>query len=573
MTCRPAKTWVLAFALLCPSGLAPVLAGPALQQAPPAPAKESSGDATKQPAEEPAGSPGRAAAGPPAETTATTAPAPASDVLEVASGGGNVWVVTRDPIVVGRWRLLHHNTGMEGPHARISRALQSRPIAIAAREDEVLVAMPSSPVPGKEIDLLSLSVQQDPTMGNFYELPLDSWNVLANIPSDRPFKGLALGPAGPQVLLGPPEPDTGGKRAVEATEGEPAPPTARLLEQRAFTWHERPLPEALVHASDLRLLPSVGTTEVTILARGDSGTARLHQCSEDVWSSFDLGLDYADVDRVCQTATRLGFAARGSGASKLELGVLRGEDLLDVASVDRPARAWGLGAVEEDLLVVVTWDPQDEAGRGAVLVNRVDAVNGTVDSPVAWTRLPLDVSDWLQLPLIGMLMVVALLAIVLFRPTEDPRLPLQNGVVPMPMGRRLLALLLDLSPGLVLAVLLFKSPFAGASPLAIWTSEVALSAPGSLVIGVTLLHETLSELIWGRSLGKLVFGGVVRSSTGARPTSGAILLRALFKGVVLYAPVLGVFAFISPARQGIPETVSRTVVADRLARANPSNPE
>ena len=141
------------------------------------------------------------------------------------------------------------------------------------------------------------------------------------------------------------------------------------------------------------------------------------------------------------------------------------------------------------------------------------------------------------------------------------------------MGRRLLALLLDLSPGLVLAVLLFKSPFAGASPLSIWTSEVALSAPGSLVIGVTLLHETLSELIWGRSLGKLVFGGVVRSSTGARPTSGAILLRALFKGVVLYAPVLGVFAFISPARQGIPETVSRTVVADRLARANPSNPE
>lgn len=569
MTPRSATTWMLAFALFGPSSLGPVRAGPAFQEAPPSTAKESPGEASKGATEDPAGSRKEPPASPDAATRATTAPAPNSDVLEVASGGGNVWVVTRDPIVVGRWRLLHHHTGMEGQHARISRALQSRPIAIAARDDEVLVAMPSSPVPGKEIDLLSLTVQQDPTMGNFYELPLDSWKVLANIPSDRPFKGLALGPAGPQVLLGPPETDSGGKRTVEATEGESAPPTARLLEQRAFTWHERPLPEVLLRASDLRLLPSVGTTEVTILARGDSGTARLHQCSEDVWSTFDLGIDFADVDRVCQTATRLGFAARGSKASRLELGVLRGEDLLDVASVDRPARAWGLGAVEEDLLVIVTWDPQDEAGRGAVLVSRVDAVNGTVESPVAWTRLPLDVSDWLQLPLIGMLMVVALLAIVLFRPTEDPRLPLQNGVVPMPMGRRLLALLLDLSPGFVLAVLLFKAPFSGASPLSIWTSEVALSAPGSLVIGVTLLHEAVSELIWGRSLGKLVFGGVVRSSTGARPTSGAILLRALFKGVVLYAPVLGVFAFISPARQGIPETVSRTVVADRLARSNP----
>ena len=71
----------------------------------------------------------------------------ASSVLEVASGGGNVWVVTRDPVVVGRWRLLHHSGAMGGDHARISRSLQARPLAIAARDDQVLVAMPSTPQP------------------------------------------------------------------------------------------------------------------------------------------------------------------------------------------------------------------------------------------------------------------------------------------------------------------------------------------------------------------------------------------------------------------------------------------
>ena len=71
----------------------------------------------------------------------------------------------------------------------------------------------------------------------------------------------------------------------------------------------------------------------------------------------------------------------------------------------------------------------------------------------------------------------------------------------------------------------------------------------------------------------MVFGGVVRSSTGASPSSGSVLLRALFKGVILYAPILGIFSLLSPARQGIPETVSRTVVADRLIERKPTDPE
>jgi hypothetical protein len=36
--------------------------------------------------------------------------------------------------------------------------------------------------------------------------------------------------------------------------------------------------------------------------------------------------------------------------------------------------------------------------------------------------------------------------------------------------------------------------------------------------------------------------------------------RALLKGVVLFAPALGFLAFVHPLQQGLPETLTRTIV-------------
>ena len=498
-----------------------------------------------------------------------------AQTLQVASGSGNVWVVTKDPAMVGRWRLLHHNEGMDGAHARVSRILVTRPLALAARGDRVLVALGTGEAPGSGIDLFSLRIQQDPTMGSYYELPLDSWNVLANIPDIQPFHGLALGPKGPLVLLGPSKQVAKGvKRSTPASQKEASEHTTRLLEQRAFGWHELPLPKELELRETLHLLPSVDPASASILSADESGTAWLHQRIDEVWSASSLGIEYRKIERVSEMPTRLAFASEADAEGRIDLSILRGTDRLDVTTLDRPNLAWGLGAVGDSLLVISSWDPQDEANVGAVRVQQVDVISGVVQPPATWTRLPLDVAEWLHLPLLGLFVVAALLAVVLFRPTEDPELPLTMGVVPMPISRRLLALALDLVPGLILAWVLFGSIAPkGGFALTLWTSDVALSGPGSLIIGVTLLHETICELLWNRSLGKMVFGGVVRSSTGGSPSSGSILLRALFKGVILYAPILGIFSLLSPARQGIPETVSRTVVADRLIERNPTDPE
>ena len=501
-------------------------------------------------------------------------PTAATNILEVASGGNNVWVVTKDPAMVGRWRLLHHNQAMDGPYARVSRVVTSRPLAIAAREDRVLVAIKTVEHSAAGIDLLGLRIQRDPTMGSFYELPLDSWEILANIPNDQPFKGLSIGPDGPLVLLGPSTKAAKGvKRTPSADDSSPSKGAARLLEQRAFSWHELPLPAELVLNDRMRLLPSAGAAKVSILSSDSSGGAILNQLVGDDWKSSSLGIKYATVNRVAETSSRLGFSTDTTNSETLGLSILRGTTLLDVGTVKRPSQAWGLGAIGEDFLVISSWKPDDEEYLGSVQVDRVDGITGVVAPPVRWVRLPLDVADWLQLPLIGTLMVTALLAIMLFRPTEDLQLPLKMGVVPMPFGRRFLALILDLVPAIILAVFVFGAEQAKPQGFLLWSSEFAFSPPGILIIGVTLLHETCAELLWGRSFGKMVFGGVVLSSAGERPSHRSVLLRAVFKGVILCAPILGIFALLSPARQGIPETVSRTVVADRFVQRNPPDPE
>jgi hypothetical protein len=169
--------------------------------------------------------------------------------------------------------------------------------------------------------------------------------------------------------------------------------------------------------------------------------------------------------------------------------------------------------------------------------------------------------------------VVALLAIVLFRPSEPPDLPIRCGVVPMGLGRRVLALAIDLFPGIVIALLLFDIDPTGLSLLHLLSSDIAFAGPGSVVIVITIWHETLAELFADRSIGKLICGGVVRASNGERASRRSILLRGLFKAVVLYAPILAVFVLLSPARQGVPESVSRTVVADAYRRGTPPTGE
>lgn len=478
--------------------------------------------------------------------------------LLIASGGEHVWFVLKDPETPATWRLMHHSTGMDGPHARVARSLTVKPVGLAAAGDEVLVLLPPTAQRSEQFDLLRLRAARNPAMGTYYDLPLDGWDVLASVPREGVLGGLRLARDGsPLALLLPARKVSEGVTRTRGSRTGASAPEARLLRQSAFAWDEVALPEVLRTSAEQRLVPPAGLAQASILAGDPEGGSVRHDWSGEAWSTRPGPARWDAILAVASVGDLLAFVTRGTDG--LEFGLERGDALLPIATVPLPERPWGVASMGDGLVLI------EVDGAGEPVVRSIDPLAGTVGQPVTWTRPPLRVSNWLHLPIIGMLVVAALLAIVLFRPSELPDAPLRAGVVPLPLGRRMLALAIDFIPGVLLALLLFDTDPTSLASVPLWSSELAFAGPGLVIIGVTIGHETLTELLWHRSIGKAIVGGRVVASDGTPPGSGTILLRQLFKTVVLYAPILAIFVVLSPACQGVPETVSRTVVADGRA--------
>ena len=490
--------------------------------------------------------------------------------LRTASDDGNLWVVVRNSKVPGEWRLLHHGSDMGGPYARVARTFQYRPKALSASGGRVFVLF-DPPLPTMDsMDLVSIEIQRNEGTGTYYELPLSGWDSLASVPFLDGFGGLVSTSNGPVVLELPSMKAAKGITRTRGAQDDPSDEAARLLEQRAYQWSVVEGPDSLKRLEQQRLVPSQAD-RLALLSSSPDGTAILHLQSDSAWSQQVMDFAYARLLRVASGENRLIFALTTStldpesGRAQFELVMTRGGTVLRLGTYPIPEGAWGIAGLGGRIMILST----DE--KTQVLVSEIDSLTGDQGPAVSWAAPPLEVQEWIHLPVLGMMVVAALLAIIFLQPTEPPDLPLLMGVRPLSIGRRLLAFCVDLIPGIALVLILgIEAPRTDVLP--IWNVEFALSVPGLVVIVSTLLHSCLSELWFGRSLGKRLFGGCVLASDGSAPRPSALLLRTFFKGVVLFAPILAVFCLLSPARQGIPESVSRTVVADtRLTRKMPDS--
>ena len=207
---------------------------------------------------------------------------------------------------------------------------------------------------------------------------------------------------------------------------------------------------------------------------------------------------------------------------------------------------------------------------------------GREDAPFLFERVPIDPIDgavspfkelgpptfgsgaWLHLPILGALAISAVLALVLFRPLaerEPPTVP--EGFEPFPWPKRLAALAIDLVPGVASGMLVFGVTLREFSLLPAWSLEAEATAPSALAIAVTFFWGVLWESIVGRTPGKMLLGGRIRSIDEGRVGFGRVLVRNLFKAVLLAAPILAIFTVLNPLGQGIGEVLSRTLVLGR----------
>lgn len=170
---------------------------------------------------------------------------------------------------------------------------------------------------------------------------------------------------------------------------------------------------------------------------------------------------------------------------------------------------------------------------------------------------------------IAMLVLVALMALALWQWRNRPAKP----AVPESMRvariyQRLLGFIIDLAipMGIVVAVSFIRGgggfvPIFAAWWEGVWNPEAFTHAPELLyALAAYLLHVTIGELFWGRSLGKAIVGVRVIMLDGKPPTVWAILLRNLIRIPELLSGVLLIYLFISEYRQRLGDLLARTLV-------------
>ncbi|MCH2162089.1 MAG: RDD family protein, partial [Phycisphaerales bacterium] len=216
-------------------------------------------------------------------------------------------------------------------------------------------------------------------------------------------------------------------------------------------------------------------------------------------------------------------------------------------------------------------------GDGPVLFERkADTFKLTTISPLQGVvGTPEDVVeragsiDWMYMPMTLILIVLVLLAVPLARPfIESAPVEPTEDVSPMPLFARAAALVIDLIPGAMVAVALFPvsvSEFFGSFHF----FELASGPPALVAIVVTGVTTTISEVLFGRSPGKMLVGGDVVSLDGSKPCRLQYILRGAVKTVVLMAPLVALLVILDPLSRGLPELISRTMVANRRGPGQP----
>lgn len=162
--------------------------------------------------------------------------------------------------------------------------------------------------------------------------------------------------------------------------------------------------------------------------------------------------------------------------------------------------------------------------------------------------------------------VVAMGTMLVFyrRATRPEQLDLPDDVVLAGFGRRALSGFVDLAPGFWIAGSVYDTTL-NETLFYYWPGNgvpkvFAAMLPGFVVIGVTLVHTAVLELITARSLGKWVTGLYVADLAGKPAGPMPVLVRALSRAFDLFAPLMLVVAFISPARQRLGDILAKTIV-------------
>ncbi len=451
--------------------------------------------------------------------------------LVAASSGSHVWVAVP---IDGGCRLVHHASAMEGAFCRSVVQLERTPQALVASGSTLTIILPATGQPASHA-VFALSTERNPATGAFFYRPAGRLDVLASAPSTGAFAGAATDGSGVWLMQ------------------QDSPMS--LLRLEPTDWAVEPLP--IERTGALLVTWPDGAGQGPALVSADGGDLLLWQRrAVSDWRETRWPGAAREGWSLVTGSSRPTLLLRESGGLRILYPTPTGVRMLATMAV--PADPWALVGVGDGLRLVTA------AADGVVRVAPIDPLTGSAGEAVALEPQPTTTSLWLHLPIIGAVTIAMLLAGFIIRPPMTAPRQLPPEWMPLPMARRALALLMDLLPGAGVSLVVTECRVGDLLVMPAWTPDIGQSAPAAWMLAVTTVWCLLFETLLSTTPGKRLMGARVLAigtegpleSAGAARRAG----RALLKGVVLFAPALGFLAFVHPLQQGLPETLTRTIV-------------
>jgi len=480
--------------------------------------------------------------------------------LPGAASGSNLWFATADPERERRTIVHHHATDRETPIVRVAAVLDGVVEAMAAHEDRLWIVLAPRAGDQPRREVVTLQTARNPVSGLDYTWPREGPTLLPSLPGDGRLMAFAADADGPVALFWP--------EALRSErvrrEGGPAVPQLHRLDRRG-RWVETSARE-LADAAPWSRIVFLGDGRLALLAGASDGSScRLVPLFEsedgvaDPVPPSEAIVWRIPSDALIGTTVAAGrpLAVLRKAFARIDLAYPRDDAVLDLAVLDTPRAGWRLDGTSDGIFYLEDLGKTD----GTFVIRSIDPIDGVVGPERTLEAPSFGTGAWLHLPLLGMLTVTAILALVLFKPIAEqvpPAVP--EGAAPLAWWPRLAALAVDVLPGAVLAMVWFETTPAEFALLPAWSLDIEAAAPSSAAIGFTVIWCLAWEIPLGRTPGKMLVGGRVVAVEGGRPGLWRTVVRNLFKGVLLYAPVLAIFTVLNAFGQGIGETLSRTLV-------------
>jgi uncharacterized RDD family membrane protein YckC len=189
------------------------------------------------------------------------------------------------------------------------------------------------------------------------------------------------------------------------------------------------------------------------------------------------------------------------------------------------------------------------------------------DTRILLPARPLDlwVMKWVQ-PLLSVALLFTIVASLRRRTAMQEAMLRANRFALAPWGRRFAAGMIDAIPLLAAFGLLWARDRRMADGSELWDDSLVQAAALAGPV-LYILHTTVSEVLFGRTIGKVLCGLRVVGLDGKRPTPGALLTRNLLRVIDILMGFLPlVLILYSPLRQRAGDVAAGTmVVRDRPA--------